>query len=170
MNTLLKKVKIRYFLPACLLLALMFTGSVSAAEANQANDQADDFVPAVYTFEGESLAKVLSAAASTMQACKCQNWVTHFEFTKLSFAPPRYRLSIYLGGDIPLAKVPEDWEIVSFRGASLPKVLQEVAKYVTNCACQHSVRDITYERPLLQSDVIAPQHVVSLVLESPPPD
>jgi hypothetical protein len=169
MNALLKKVKIRYFIAACLLLALVLTSSVSAAEANQAPNQAgSDFVPAVYTFEGPVLADVLDKAASTIQACHCQNMVSYFTYERLQ--PGWYRLSIYMGGLNKDDAIPEIWEIVRFQGSSLPKLLQEAAKYVKNCQCQNVVVTVTYERVVGQADIIAPLHIVSLILESPPPD
>lgn len=149
----------------------MLTSSVSALETDRASNQAGDVASHAYVFEGTSLVKVLTAAADTMQSCGCQSQVRQFLYERPG--PDLYRLSIFLSGEGYPTAIPEDWEIVRFRGSSLPKVLREAAKYVQNCACQLAVRHITYERLTLQPSpglLPAPTHLVSLILESPPPD
>ncbi|HRQ37548.1 MAG TPA: hypothetical protein PLD25_06510 [Chloroflexota bacterium] len=153
-----------------LLVSLWLGNTASAAPTSRHLQTNTPLVPSVYTFEGESLPKVLTLAARTMRICGCEIMVSHFVLERPS--DPWFRLSIYLHGPFPTSMVPslpDYWERARFQGASLPTVLIEAAKYLENCQCQNYVMDMTYERIYLEADSIAPLHVVYVVIGWPFP-
>jgi hypothetical protein len=173
MSFLTKKFK-RYAAVWLGLWALLWlVGTAVAAPANSLPTQADDdFVPAVYTFEGPFLPAVLDAAAHTIKICQCESMTTHFVFERLDGVWTWYRLSIYFNGEVPSPSTPEHWERVHFQGTSLPSLLQEAAKYVQNCQCEQYVVNVVYRRsgPSTDAETAIPVHHVYLFIAWPFPD
>ncbi len=169
-----KKLK-RYVVPWFCLLAVLFLAGVASAAPHESalnqsayNQTDDQFVPAVYTFEGPYLPKVLDTAARTIQACLCEGMVSYFEFKQFEgLTDPWYHLSIYFGDSYPGSITPNHWELIRFQNASLPKALTEAAEYVDGCQCQEYVMNVAYERIYFASDSVAPQHIVYLAIGSP---
>lgn len=173
MSALSNKFKRTAVFWCCLLALLGLVGKTSAASASSQLQTDILPVPSVYTFEGESLSKVLTLAARTIRTCGCESMASHFVFERPS--DPWYRLSIYLHGPFPTPATPsspEDWERVVFQGDSLPTLLSAVARYVDDCQCQDYVVDMIYRRsgPSADSDAPFPLHNIYLIIAWPFPD